>query len=78
MINKDAGGGDIELMDSPPLRKTLGSGQLQNNCPLFVWGNPGNFMKSVIRQRNSIFFVLVRGYCDEAGNQNESLASFLM
>ena len=56
MINKDVRE-DIELMESPPLRKTLGSGQLQNNCPLFVWGNPGNFMKSVIRQRNSIFFL---------------------
>ena len=79
MINKDGGGGGgIELMGSPPLGKTLGSGQLQINFPLFVWGNPGNFMKSVIRPRNSIFLVLVRGYCDEARNQNESLASFLI
>ena len=49
------GGGGIELMGSPHTRETLGSGKLQNNRPLFVWRNSGNFMKRVIRQRNSIF-----------------------
>ena len=64
-------------MGSPPPGKPWAVGNYKNNYPLFVWGNPGNFMKSVIRQRNSIF-VLIRGYCDEAGNQNESLASLLI
>ena len=31
------------------MRAITNSGQLQNNCPLFVWQNQDNFMQSVIR-----------------------------
>ena len=32
----------------PGTRAITNSGQLQNNCPLFVWQNQDNFMQSVI------------------------------
>ena len=31
------------------MRAITNDGQLQNNCPLFVWPNQGNFMQSVIK-----------------------------
>ena len=33
----------------PGTRAITNSGQLQNNCPLFVWQNQDNFMQSVIK-----------------------------
>ena len=46
-------------MGGHKLGKPWAVGNYKNNCPLFVWGNPGNFMKSVIRQRNSISLYLL-------------------
>ena len=38
----------------PGMRAITNSGQLQNNCPLFVWQNHGNFMQSVITLLSTI------------------------
>ena len=36
-------------------KRGLERGQSQNNCPLFVWQNPGNFMQSVIKSTNRTY-----------------------
>ena len=40
------------------MRAITNSGQLQNNCQLFVWQNQDNFMQSVINSRiiSELFF----------------------
>ena len=42
-------------------RAITNSGQLQNNCPLFVWQNQGNFMQSVITNVNNIGICMLFG-----------------
>ena len=49
----------LEQFSNPLLislqKRGLGPGQLQNNCPLFVWRNQGNAMQSVIKYGTHTF-----------------------
>ena len=42
----------VSRQKRPGTRAITNSGQLQNNCPLFVWQNEGNFMQNVIYPEN--------------------------
>ena len=53
----------------PGTRAITNSGQLQNNCPLFLWQNQDNFMRSVIILSYNV--VIIDDY-DQEGTKDHS------